>query len=297
MAKLFSRKKSAPAEETLPESVVMNNFEPTTPSVNIIPKEVLTRYADDRMRSKFFALGGVLLMVGSLGFAGSLMAVNSSEEQLETLQNENRVLTAESAELAPGKQYIDLLDSKRSAIHSKVQRDIAQSKIVSEMSRIGKETGTTVVSMSVSPLIMIGEGGSAAGATECPSPDPFGTTSGVACISFTTESGREEDASSFGSELQKEGSIFTNVFIGSLTTSNGVTTMQGSVLVNTEVLTNRFEGLNQGIYDYLEFSQLEGQTPPAEEEEVVEETDMNGQPIQQVTPGNVDETVVEEIQP
>lgn len=261
MANLFKRKKKDEVESVrvIPEWVLHSTFEPKTPSVNIIPAEVLTRYADDRMRLKFILACVILLVLGSFGFLGSTLAVNNSEKQLESLQEENIALQSESTRLSPGKQYIDLLNGKREALASKVSRDISYSKILRELNKIAAENDTQISNATVIPLIKIGEGETAPTGS-CPSPDPFGSTTGIACISFSAQSNSEAGANGFGQALEAESTLFANVFIGTLSTSDGKTTMDGSVLANTEVLTTRFEGLNQDLYSYLEAT-LGGASP------------------------------------
>lgn len=272
MTNLFKRKGSdkSSQERELPERVLLNTFTPNTPGVNIIPDDVLTRYADDRMRTKFIASAIGLAVIGCLGFVGSSFAVNNSETQLQELQTEHVALQAQTAKLAPGKQYVDMVDKKRDTLVSKVSRDIAYSMIISELNDIARQNGTSLTSISITPLIPIAEA-TGGNASECPSPDPFGASTGIACISFTADSDTDTSANNFASTLESQSETFNSVFITSMSRTQGaaITIINGSVLATAGALTSRFEGLNQDLYSYLaNLAPAADEDSPALEEEV-----------------------------
>lgn len=273
MTNPFKRKSSErnTQERALPERVLLNSFTPGPPGVNIIPSDVLTSYADNRLRTKFIAVAVSLAAVGCLGFVGSSFAVNNSQSQLQELQAEYTALQAQTVELSPGKQYIDTLNAKRQTLATKVSRDIAYSKIISELNAIGSANNTKLTNISIDPLIPIAEEGGG-DSSACPSPDPFGGSSGIACISFSAESDTDFSANTFASALETQSNIFTNVFVTNMSRGKGAdrTNINGSVLATTGAMTSRFEGLNQDLYAYFGASSapetVVEETPITEEE-------------------------------
>lgn len=273
MTNLFKRKSSEKntQERALPERVLLNTFTPGPPGVNIIPPDVLTNYADDRLRTKFIAVAVSLAVVGCLGFVGSSFAVNNSESQLQKLQEEHTALQDQTVKLSPGKQYIDTVNTKRQTLAAKVSQDIAYSMIISELNAIGSANNTTLTNISIDPLIPIAEeaGGDS---SACPSPDPFGGSSGIACISFSAESDTDASANAFASALETQTGLLTNVFVTNMSRGKGAdkTNINGSVLATAEAMTSRFEGLNQDLYAYFEASStpetVTEETPAIEEE-------------------------------
>jgi hypothetical protein len=235
---------------------------PPLPSVNVLSPWSFEALETRRLRQRF-GLGCLLLtlIVGG-GWGVQFLRVNHAEHALTDVQAETGLLTLETEELAPVRNYVSSVQRKKLSVQEAMKQEIYFSQVLDGLAA-ATPGGASVESAAVAlnPAAAAAEEVAAGeaqaevapevpvdAAVSCPGPDPFDTLVVVGCV---TLSGTAADRRSVGDLVigLGESDLFIEPFISTTTTASedgkGQTvTFTGSVGLSDKVYSNRYADID-----------------------------------------------------
>lgn len=264
-----------------PEQAMDKNFNAGEPGVNLIPDTVLKRYAVQKLKKQFGIASILIVVVLALAFVGKGFISNSQEAVLADLDEEAANLSATAQTLTASRSYVERVDAKRNALVGRLGNDINYSATLDAIRNAADQSNVTLSSIQLSPAstnadLTGGGDPSAAQGALCPSPDPFNPSSGIACITFSGESGSVDSATAFGAAL-KGNSAFLNAYIQNVTTVEDKVNFEGSVSITPDLYNTRFNYLRTPIMEMIQQTEGDDSATDTSEEAGQQETDAEGQ--------------------
>jgi hypothetical protein len=235
---------------------------PPLPSVNVLSPWSFAALETRRLRQRL-GLGCVVLalIVGS-GWGVQYLRVEREQHALTAVQAETALLTVETEELAPVRNYVSSVQQKKLTVQEAMKQEIYFSQVL-----VGLEAATPGGASVESAVVALNPAAAAAeeaaageaeaevapevtvdAAVTCPGPDPFDTLVVVGCV---TLSGTAADRRSVGDLVVglSESDLFIEPFISTTATASedgkGQTvTFTGSVGLSDKVYSNRYADID-----------------------------------------------------
>jgi Tfp pilus assembly protein PilN len=243
---------------------------PGLPSANLLSPSAFERLATRRLRRRFLAAGGVLVVVVAALWGVQHLRVAEAEQLLTVEQAETARLTQETQALLPVRAFVTGVQQQVTTVSETMAREIYFSTVLEGL-QDAAPSGVQIDSVSAilapapveppAPAPTEGaegadEGEEAEGAEQpapapapapqvspCPGPDPFNTRTVVGCI---TLSGSADSRAEVGDLVINLGadSLFVEPFISTTTTGDEArVTFSGSVGLSEEVFSGRYADL------------------------------------------------------
>lgn len=226
------------------------------PSVNLLPAWAFERMAVRRLRLRFTAAAVVLLVLVAGAWSFQTLRVGEAQRLLAVEQGETARLTAENAELAPVKAYIDGVAHQKALVSETMAREIIYSDLLEALqdaAPAGVQVDSVIVTPSAAPSVTTppasGTDGAAAPApppttpaeeSACPGPDPFDTLTVVGCVTLAGSASSRGEVGDFVIALGRD-PLFVEPFISTTTTSDAAkVTFAGSVGLSEKALSRRY---------------------------------------------------------
>jgi Tfp pilus assembly protein PilN len=231
-------------------------FVPTLPEVNLLPRAVVEQARVQRLRRTFG--GAALAAVAVVGAAYVVQsgAITSANDELASEQTTASRLASEVTALTPVKVYYATVEANEALIRETMSREVLLSDIVGRLDATapaGVDLGTIEVSVDTTPAPVAVPGGAetatppvpvAPTSGACPSPDPYlppGATAGCITINGTAES--RQALGDWESKLSRT-DVFADLFISSSTAGavegGDAITFTASVSVTDQAYAGRY---------------------------------------------------------
>lgn len=246
------KNKKGKATGTRIATIGLGKYEPTLPSVNLIPLEVEEGYASSKLARKFVFIGigivGVLALVWGAGFALDMVHKASIAE----LDGKASGIQAQISEKQPFQGYQSEVADERSTLATQLQADVNVGKIMNSLNNLSEQSSVTLTSVSIA----FNSGGGVSGTAEtstssCANPDPFGEVASIGCITLSGDGASRDGVNAFFNTIDgTEG--FANSFISSVGAAGGGeagapaaagATFQGTVSITDFFTSGRFTDL------------------------------------------------------
>jgi hypothetical protein len=217
---------------------------PGLPTVNLLSQSDLDRIAVRRLRRRFVAGGVAVAVLIGAGWFVQHQRVNDAEKLVTVEQAETARLSEQAQELTEIKVFVAGVEGQQQTVAATMAQEIYFSDVLSGI-RSASPIGSTLQSISVTLAPAAGAaasttGGSTAGASVCPGPDPFQTETVVGCV---TLAGTAVSRAAVGELVTRLGSIglFVEPFISTTTTGDAqAVTFGGSVGLSEEAYSRRY---------------------------------------------------------
>lgn len=241
---------------------------PALPSVNVLSPWSFEALETRRLRQRFGLGCVVLALIVGGGWGVQYLRVDHAQHALTAVQAETGLLTVETEELAPVRDYVSSVEQKKLTVQEAMKQEIYFSQVLDGLAAAtpgGASVESAVVALNPAAAAeepvegeepAEGEEGEAEAApavpvdaaVTCPGPDPFDTLVVVGCV---TLSGTAEDRRSVGDLVigLSESDLFIEPFISTTTTASedekGKTvTFTGSVGLSDKVYSNRYADID-----------------------------------------------------
>ncbi|MEQ6901014.1 PilN domain-containing protein [Nocardioides sp. YIM 152588] len=225
--------------------------------VNLLSPWVFEQLRVHQMRHRFLAAGLVLVAVIALVWTGLRFNLHRAEEQLRGEEAVGRGLTQQASTLAPVRLYVDGVQRRVATGRLATQDDVAFSTMLDGLGA-ALPPGAAVTSLTVDLVTVEGADGAvwvddpedpAHGliATGCPGPDPFATTTAIACVTVQGTATSREVVSDLVVALDESG-LFVDPFIDTTTTGDAVQVdFSGSFGLSPKAFSRRYDSLGDEL--------------------------------------------------
>lgn len=261
MTKVFGieiggKKESALVPEQIDHRAEVREFRTTTPSLNIIPPQVINSYAVTSLRNNFI-VAAVIIALGLGGVFGyGFYLDGQSNADLEALQTETTQLQTEAANLAPYGQFYTAVGEKRTSLGTMMNGEVDTYAIYNSVYEVATQNGIKLSSVSIT---IAGQDND--GAVSCPTPDPFGSSAGLGCVSFEGTAGNRSTIDSFVNSLNQVPG-FANAYVPSSSATETGSSVSGSVLFNEQFRTERWADYTLPLETILQGDGTQGGEAP-----------------------------------
>lgn len=239
MTKVFGieiggKKENVQVPEQIDHRAEVREFRTTTPSLNIIPPQVINSYAITGIRNNFL-VAAVIIVLGLGGVFGyGFYLDGQSNADLEALQTETTQLQTEAANLASYGQFYNAVGEKRTSLGIVMNGEVDTHAIYNSVYEVATQNGVKLSSVSIT---IAGQDND--GVVSCPTPDPFGSSAGLGCVSFEGTAGNRSAIDAFVNSLNQVPG-FANAYVPSSSSSETGSSVSGSVLFNEQFRTERW---------------------------------------------------------
>ena len=263
----ITKKKDDTSKKTENQALIVDQFTPSQPSINIIPERVLIKYTNKKSLNVFIGVILLLVTLFTLLFIYNANEATKRVKDLDAIRSETLSIETEVGLLIPYFTFYQDVDSKRSTLADNMTLDLDYAMLTSRIIEAAEENGIGLDSINIATSISTGV------APNCTSPDPFNPNTGIGCIRFSGKAvGRDSIANFITSLNNKEG--FSNAYIpGSNASLTGeiseINTISGNVSFDSSFYTKRFNELT------VPLNELTGITVPTTDEEITEEEVQN----------------------
>lgn len=218
------------------------------PTVNLLSPWVFEALAVRRLRLRFTAAAGVVVLLVGVAWGIQHLRAGHAERVLTIEQAETARLTAAAAELAPVRTFVVTVDQQKALVSTTMEREVYVSRVLSGLTAStppGAEFETVAVTIAP-PLTPEEEAAAAAAGTgsACPGPDPFNTRVVVGCVLLT---GSADSRASVGDLVVNLGNdaLFVEPFISTTTTAEGDDVVfTGSVGLSKKAFSDRYADID-----------------------------------------------------
>lgn len=237
---------------------VSKEFTPGVPGVNLLPESVNQGYKLVALRNKFiFAIGIIILSLTLLLIISKVFSFDRPSG-LDSVKSQIESATKQRANLLDYQIFYKSVEDKRQTMSTLMAHDIDFGNLISLVEDAAASSGVSIGSINV-----VTNDSKSTAIGGCPSPDPFGSTSTVGCISF---SGVTSDRVGIGRFVSALNSIkgFTNAYVPSSTVGgqsgavSSVSQVSGTVSFTDIYYTGKYTDLAVPLSDLFS-----GTKPPA----------------------------------
>lgn len=252
-----------PANEEY-EEIPQDNFtyEPTIPTVNTIPDEVIQRYQVKGVINLFIGIIGAIALLFVMLYVGATFILGAQDNQIKTLNQERDTLQQEMQILQPYEGYKGEVNNKLNTMYTATETDINYGTVYKDLLDSADRNDILLNNVVVSKFEKTD--GTEFGA--CISPDPFNPTQGATgCITLQGGANDKDSLIAFLDSLQngetKNGFKLPSISSFSYSENNDegakATSFQASIFFTNSFFSEKYKDLNTTVDELI--------TPPENE--------------------------------
>lgn len=214
------------------------------PSVNLLSPWVFERLATRRLRQRFTAAAGVIVLLLGAAWAVQTLRIGQAKQVLTVEQAETARLTAKTNQLAPVRTYVAAVGQQKVVVQEAMADEVYFSRVLTGLRSATPRTAEVEsIAVTLRPPASAPAPDAAAAAppaSPCPGPDPFNTKVVIGCMTLTGTADSRASVGDFVVRLGQDG-LFVEPFISTTTTAEGDDVVfTGSVGLSRSAISRRY---------------------------------------------------------
>jgi len=236
-------------------------YTPKLPIVNVVPSTVSDKYKIKGFVRKFAFAGIGIAAVYILIFAVGHGYLAARNNDLQTLSQQQSVLTQQSQALQPYQIYMTNVDGKRTALQTVASSDVNMGGLYKNINDASESNNITISTLGIAQYQ---QGATASTAAQCVNPDPFADASAskniIGCVTINGTADNKNQVNGFLSNLQAIGGnniTYRNGFVSTFTTDPAPqagqrgSTFTATIAFTSAVYSKKYADLSISLNDLI----------------------------------------------
>ena len=192
-------------------------FQPTLPSVNLLPDKVRQGVALTKVRRRFTWAVALLAVIVAAVWTVQVPAITAAQDGLDSAHAKNDELQQRIEALGPIEQMVTQLQRQQALVTSTLASQPQASAVFDHVTEAAATAGSAITfpTMDISYHGIPRPGGVL---NPCPNPDPFGAEVTVGCVTFGGKAATRQEVAEFLRALEAD-AWFVGPYVSSSTTA------------------------------------------------------------------------------